>query len=579
MTTRFRGTAGFLLSFAWLGLSLPLTAQTQTLQTQTTAPAMQLPADQKAYQAALASPNADAQIAALKTFVHDFPDSKRVNPARAKIFHLLLGAHPDRVREIHSLAKKMVEGAGSGINRENEENTVAFELAEALPNGVDLKSAQKWSKDAVAQLTLPAYTEHIRGMYEKFKVPMPSAAELQEQLNQNLAADLQTLADVYFHEGKLDKASATLDQTKAFDAKSIESALGSILLTRGQIAAAQHHDAEALDDLERAEVYGGLTAQTKPLLLQLYAQAHGGSTAGLDADIDAQYHKLIPAAFTPQPHKAPPTGRTALLELYTGSACDPCVAADLALDGVLEAYPRSEVVALSFDQHIPEPDPLANADTVARAGFYKINSTPTIVLDGNLSHIVNGSRGMVQKEFPKLSDSINKDLNTPSGVKLDLNASLSPDHTIAVNATAKITDSAALNKLLATADSKTPNLVLNIALVQPEVRYSGENGIRFHSMVVRALAWPAAKGSRVAMTGESHASFRFDPAQVSRDLSKYLADFSQHNDHFGIVHFLSTDTSLDGPLDIAAWVEDPSTHHVVQAAFVPLDSATQEAAR
>jgi tetratricopeptide (TPR) repeat protein len=546
---------------------------------------MQLPADQKAYRAALASPNADAQIAALQAFLHDFPDSKRVGAARTKIFHLLLDAHSDRVKQIHSLAKMMVESAGTGIDRENEENTVAFELAEALPNGVDLKSAEKWSKDAVAQLTLPAYTERVRSSYEKFKVkaPMPSTAELQQMLNQNLAPDLQTLADVYFHEGKLDKATAALDRTKSFDAESVEGAIGSILLTRGQIADAQHHDAEALDDLERSEVYGGLTAQTKPLLLSLYAQAHGGSTSGLEADIDAQYRKLVPAAFTPEKHNAPPTGRTALLELYTGSACEPCVAADIAVDGVLEAYPRNEVVALSFDQHIPEPDPLANPDSIARADFYKINGTPNVFLDGKQSIHLGGSRIMAQKGYPKLAADIDKELNTPSGVELKLNASVSPDHTIAASATAKITDAAALNKLLAANDGKAPggapNLALNIALVQPEVRYSGENGIRFHAMVVRSLAWPAAKGFPIATTGESQATFTFDPAEVSRNLSKYLANFSQHNERFGVVHFLSTDTTLTSPLAIAAWVEDPSTHQVVQAAFLPLSSATQEAAR
>lgn len=144
MTMRFRGALGLLLSFAWLATSLSLSAQTQMAQTQSAAPAMQLPADQKAYRAALASPNTDAQIAALQAFLHDFPDSKRVPAARTKIFHLLLDAHPDRVKQINSLAKTMIESAGTGINRENEENSVAFELAEAPPNGVDLKSAEKW---------------------------------------------------------------------------------------------------------------------------------------------------------------------------------------------------------------------------------------------------------------------------------------------------------------------------------------------------------------------------------------------------------------------------------------------------
>jgi thiol-disulfide isomerase/thioredoxin len=410
---------------------------------------------------------------------------------------------------------------------------------------------------------------------------MPSATELQLQLDQYLAADLQTLADVYLHEGKLDKATAALDRTKSFDPQAIESDLGSILLTRGQIAYAQHHDAEALDYLERAAVYGGLNAQARPVLLKLYAQANGGSSAGMEADIDAQYRKLVPAAFTPAPHNTPPTGRTVLLELFTGSGCAPCVAADLALDGVLEAYPRNEVVALSFDQHIPEPDPLANPDSVARARFYDIGGTPTAFLDGKSAGFVGGERSDAQKRYPTLAKNIDEQLDIPSGVDLKLDTTVAPDHTIAVNATAKITDAAALNKLLSPAKGAAPNLVLNIALVQPEVSYSGENGIRFHSMVVRALARPAAKGFPIAMTGESQASATFDPAEVSRELSKYLAEYSQHNDRFGIVHFLSTDTSLPGSLAVAAWVEDPTTHQVVQAAFVPLggNGATQRAAR
>jgi hypothetical protein len=576
-----RSTARLLLLSTALSVALP-----STLSAQTTAPAMQLPADQKAFHAALASPTPDAQIAALQAFIHDFPDSKRVGPARLKMLRLLLGVHPDRVRQINALGKKLINDAGTGIDRGNEENLVAYELAEALPNGVDLKSAEKWANDAVAQLTLPIYTEYLRSSYQKFnvKVPMPSASQLQEQVNEILGADLQTLADVYLHEGKLDKASAALDRIPPSDPKTIDPNLGSIFETRGQIAYTQHRDADALDDLERALLYGGLTAPAKPALLKLYAQAHGGSTDGMEAGLDTQYRKLVPAAFTPEPHKAPPTGRTALLELYTGSACEPCVAADLALDGVLQAYPRSEVVALSFDQHIPEPDPLANADTIARADFYKINSTPTAVLDGKQSHTIGGPRSMAEKEFPKLAEEIDKELNTPSGVELKLNASIAPDHTIAVNAITNIVDTAALNKLLSDAkDAKntSPSLVLNIALVQPEVRYSGENGIRFHSMVVRALARPATSGFPVAMTGESHASFSFDPAAVSRQLGNYLTDFSQHNDRFGVVHFLSTDTTLSGPLAIAAWVEDPATHHVVQATFVPLHAAKpqQQASR
>ncbi|HEX4154268.1 MAG TPA: hypothetical protein VHY48_01525 [Acidobacteriaceae bacterium] len=565
-------------------MGLPLSVQTAAAQTHNAAAAMQLPADQKAYKAAMASPTPDGQIAALQAFVHDFPDSKRVGAARLKVLRLLLGVHPDRVRQIHALAKTMIHDSGAGIDRANEENEVSYELAEAMPSGIDLKSAEKWAADAVTQSTLPLYTAYLRHSYANYKIPAPSATEIQQSFEQTLAADLQTLADVYFHEGKLDAAAAALDRTKGFDPHAIEPELGAILLSRGQIADARHHDAEALDDLERAEVYGGLNAQGMSVLHRLYAQTHGGGTAGMDAEIDALYRKLIPAAFTPAPHTAPPTGRTVLLELYTGSGCAPCVGADLALDGVLQAYPRSEVVALSFDQHIPEPDPLANPETVARAGFYHIGGTPTAFIDGQSPGFVGGERSNSQKSFAALAADLDKQLNTPSGVTLKLEASAAPGHTVAVNATVRITDPETLHKLLATSDGKAPDakmprLVLNLALVQQDVRYSGENGIRFHSMVVRSLARPSAEGFPVAVTGESHASFSFDPAAVSAALGKYLAAYAQYNDRFGVVHFLSTDTSLTGPLAVAAWVEDPATHNVLQAAFVPLNATTQEAAR
>lgn len=569
---RLRATRNLLLPLA--GLSI---AVASTLSAQSTAPAMQLPADQKAYRAALASPTSDSEIAALQVFLHDFPESKRDGAARLKVFRLLLAVHPDQVKEIHALGNTLVHNSGTGIGLANEENQIAYYLAEALPNGVDLKSAEKWAKDAVAQTTLPAYTASLRHSSEQFKTPMPSSSEVQHDFEQLETGNLQTLADVYFHEGKLNKATAALDQTKSFDPGTLESSLGSLQLTHGQIAFAKHHDAEALADLEQAEIYGGLVPAEKPVLLKLYAEQHNGSTAGMEADIDAQYRKLVPTAFTPAPHTAPPTDRTVLLELYTGSACEPCVAADLAFDGVVTAYPRDEVVALAFDQHVPDPDPLANPDSVARGDSYHIVGTPTAYIDGKDAGFIGGERKEGQKSFTTLTGSLDEELNVSSGVELKLNAAISPDHTIVGNATAVIKDSAALHKLLSSTAS--PNLVLNIALVQLDVRYSGENGIRFHPMVVRSVARPLDKGFPVAMTGESKASFVFDPSAISGQLSKYLADFSQFNKTFGVVHFLSTDTSLDGPLAVAAWVEDPSTHRVLQASFAPLSRPAQEAAR
>ena len=117
-----------------------------------------------------------------------------------------------------------------------------------------------------------------------------------------------------------------------------------------------------------------------------------------------------------------------------------------------------------------------------------------------------------------------------------------------------------------------PHLVANFALVEDDVRYSGENGIRFHRMVVRSLAQPAGTGAPVEPGKTLEATF--DPAAVSAALKTYLDTYEQKNDRFGKVTFLAKDTALEPThLAIVAWVEDTTTHRVLQAAFVPLASA------
>jgi len=599
-TLRFTPLTGH---FVMLCLALPALAQTPSPAIPPAVkpagePAMQLPPDEQAYKSARAIVNDDQRAAALQSFVHDFPDSKRADRARHLLLKVLLDHEPQDTARIHGLAQSIVDHADKE-QLPYKEYDVAYLLAEALPNGIDLKAAEAWAKDAVSLTTLSATTARMKASYAKYKLPMPSDAEIRDSWATFRAASLETLADVYFHEGMLAEASATLDQAQALNSTE-SSVVGAISLTRGQIAHALHNDTDALNDLELAEISGGVTPAAQKLLVDLYVAKHNGDGSGLDAELDQRYlalQKPIPTVV----HAASPTGRTVLLELFTGSACDPCVAADLGLDAVLQTYPRSEVVALSLDQHIPEPDPLANADTTARFEYASGQGTPTARIDGVSLTGIGGDRKDVEKKFKTLVKAIDADLDTPSGVTLQLTATLTPAGTVTANADVQVADPKALEKLLAaksepeTKDSKPKNkivpapgapaveaskLVLNFALVQKEVRYSGENGIRFHSMVVRSIAKPSPDGFSVASAGHSGAAFTFDPASVSASLAKYLDAFAKHDDRFGATHFLITDTSL--PLDrlaVAAWVEDPKTHKVVAAAFAPIGGSTQKAAR
>ena len=57
----------------------------------------------------------------------------------------------------------------------------------------------------------------------------------------------------------------------------------------------------------------------------------------------------------------------ALVELFTGAQCPPCVAADIAFDAeAVKSYKAADVVLLQYHLHIPGPDPLTNADSEKR---------------------------------------------------------------------------------------------------------------------------------------------------------------------------------------------------------------------
>ncbi|MBE7182356.1 MAG: hypothetical protein INR71_14330, partial [Terriglobus roseus] len=507
------------VTLAALSTAIPVAAQSPAAANATSSPAMQLPPDQAAFQTANALIDQQKRIAALDAFLHQYPQSKRAGRARSVLLALLLQQQPADEKRIHQIAKSSVDSAGKD-SRANEENSVAYSLAEAPPNGVDLKSAEAWARDSVKLTTVPAITATMGGESDKSKPPSPAEqakrdAVIREIYNETEAANLQTLADVYFHEGKLADATSAVEQAEALSPKQ-----GANFLTRGQIEHAQHQDSKALDDLETAEVYGGMTPAGEVLLHTLYAAQHTGDQAGLDVELDRRYL----AAYQPVPtaqHPAFTAGRTVLLALYTGSACDPCAAADLATDGILHNYSRSEVVALAFDQHIPDPDPLANTATIARAAYDGVRFTPTLRIDGAEAPQIGGRRPDTEKSYKVLSAALDKELSTPSGATLHLIATLTPAHKVEATAELRVTDSGVLANLLAAAskpgrnegatasassETATPRpsaaqLVLNFALVQREVRYSGENGIRFHSMVVRDLAKPTADAFPVKPDG------------------------------------------------------------------------------
>ena len=130
---------------------------------------------------------------------------------------------------------------------------------------------------------------------------------------------------------------------------------------------------------------GAETALPAEKLSELWEKKNG-STDGLDAWLDKVFEKGVGSLVTgqePVARRAEGEGnRVALVELFTGAQCPPCVAADLATGGLEHLYEPSELIVLRYHQHIPGPDPLTNNDNEARMYFYEGRGTPTLRVSG-----------------------------------------------------------------------------------------------------------------------------------------------------------------------------------------------------
>src|ERR1700722_3521331 len=584
---------------SWLLLCLLIIVVPGTLpqaQASDSAPVKkQLPADRRAYRAAASVVDPEKRLAAMHSFVQEYPKSRAVGEAQRQILKTLLDNFPERTVEIEKQAKLAVKDSGKGH--------VAWLLAEAGTNGVDLKLAEKLAKKEVANLSEASSDKETVASYAKNKETPPKPEALHKGYVTDRAEALAELADVHLREGKPTQAAALISE-----AFTLDPLVDDVNSQRGRLALLDHRDGLALESFERAQLVGAISTADRKKMMELYREAHGGSEEGFDAEMDARYEQLFPSPFPSGQPSTKDVHQTVLLELFTGSACGPCVGADLSTDAVLDAYPRSDVVPLAFDQLIPVPDPLANPDSVARRLMYDIEGTPTFVIDGVVQNLY-GSNREGSRELPdKLAKLVEAYASLPSGVELKLSADAASggvSHLIHAHAIGQLPNTGEVAKMIAAkpksdepataapkVDTKAPpavampasaapaepQLVVNFALVEDEIRYSGENGIRFHRMVVRSLAKPADSGFRVTAGDNFSLDASFDLAAISGALGNYLDDYEQHNDRFGKITFISKDTTIrPSHLAIAAWVQDSVSHRVLQAAFIPVSQQQKEA--
>ncbi len=143
----------------------------------------------------------------------------------------------------------------------------------------------------------------------------------------------------------------------------------------------------------------------------------------LEAGLDKEYLATVPPfkAGTFAGRKSA-SDRVVVMELFTGAECPPCVAADVAFDALQKTYKRGELVLLQYHLHIPRPDPLTNADTVARAKYYDVYSTPSPLINGTPSDVDGGAMADSEDRYGEYREIIEPLLETPAPCKLTATA-------------------------------------------------------------------------------------------------------------------------------------------------------------
>ena len=143
----------------------------------------------------------------------------------------------------------------------------------------------------------------------------------------------------------------------------------------GEVAVAQAKRAERLlsDDDDAATRMKVLEAVARSLSRAGKpdeAKPYTAQITKLEARDYAEYAKTLP--FKPEafPGRKAKSDRAVLVEIFTGAECPPCVAVDLAFDGLLKAYKPADVILMQYHFHIPGPDPLTSPEAMKRLEEY-----------------------------------------------------------------------------------------------------------------------------------------------------------------------------------------------------------------
>jgi thiol-disulfide isomerase/thioredoxin len=367
-----------------------------------------------------------------------------------------------------------------------------------------------------------------------------------------------------------------LEETKPFGDEWLREVKGSMLLifarkgTYPELAFSLATDldkayAETGTTEQKAEVLGYLVKAAKALGKKDIAAKAEQRSNELEAQLDAEYEKAVPP-FKPSLYSgraAENQDRVVLVELFTGAECPPCVAADVAFDALVKSYKPTEVLALQYHEHIPQPDPLTNEDTLDRKQYYSVQGTPSAFFNGKGTRPGGGPMQLSKMLYDQYRDVIGVALADRKRASIDLQAKRSGDQ-IQITAKAEASPNADGKEKKVDAKGENGKLRLRLALVEDTVRFAGGNKLRFHHHVVRAM--PGGPEGIAFKDGRGEADVSVKLSDVKKAINAYLDSFEKD------FPFPKGRPPLDlKNLSVVAYVQDDADKSVLHAVTVPVD--------
>jgi hypothetical protein len=526
--------------------------------------AREVPPERQALNEANKISDPDKKIEALKKVVEDFPKTAVVESANYAIFTTLVTKMKDAGKKALEQAKLLAE-AGSDTSRGSQYTRLAGTL---LAQDLLLQDAEAFALKGIEALDEKTFVEARKKSLAESAAdalkrdpkakPMqaPDDAQLAKMFASSKQNAYSTLGQIYAKLGKHAEAEKALRETYAIDPKAGAAATAAARLA--DYAKKAGREAEQLEYLTVVALAGRLTAESKVDFEAVYRKMHEGSLDGLEEMLDARYEREHPMPVHVKPYVRPAgrTGRVVLAEIFTGAGCPPCVAADLAFEAVLERYQPGDVAVLMYHLHIPRPDPMTNPSTQARQKLYGIGGVPSSYIDGVSDGRGGGdSDSAVRIYAERVEPAIEKRLIATADATIRLSAVQTP---------AGIQVKADVSGVKSTAK----NLKLQLVLVEERVRYSGENGVRFHPMVVRSVAGNGEVHGFALPPGRSlKVEHLFDIDEVTAAARDHLDDFEKTSTRFPNYKFLEKKHGVDAAkLSIVAFVQDEDTKAILQAA-------------